>query len=231
MLVRPMIHEIQDLTVEIDVLRRQLDRLQLRLAMLERPADFLLSFALIYILLPSILLVAIHLLLTFVLDSAPVYLRIASIVIPVPFGFVLAVRKNFGFRGALAVGAAASVVSVWSMLAVTGRLDHIPVLPQSWFEWKETLEYGLSIVMAFGAGDLLGFVMYEALPRTLISSGKPSPAAYWMARIWGQHAEAAVLRRRARLLQDILRTAGPLLGFVATVSGSIYSGLKGFIGN
>jgi hypothetical protein len=85
--------------------------------------------------------------------------------------------------------------------------------------------------MAFGAGNLLGFVLYEALPRTLISGGKPSPAAYWMARAWGQHAGHEVLRRRARLLQDIFRTAGPLLGFVVTVGGSIYSGLKGFLAN
>jgi hypothetical protein len=226
-----MIHEIQELTVEIDFLRRQLNRVQLKLAMMDAPARFLLMFGLAYVLLPSALLIAVHILLTFVLDAPPLYLRVASIVIPLPFGFALAVRNNIGFRGALAVGVLTSLVSVWSMLAVTGQLDNVPVLPRSRLEWKETFEYGLSIAMAFGAGNLLGYVLYEALPRTLISSGKPSPAAYWMARAWGQHGGKEALRRRARLLQDILRTAGPLLGFVATVGGSLYSGLKGFFAN
>jgi hypothetical protein len=117
------------------------------------------------------------------------------------------------------------------MLAVTAHLDQVPVMPEGWVEWKETLEYGLSIAMAFGAGNLLGYVLHEALPRTLISSGTPSAAAYWLARVLGPHGGKEVMRRRARLLQDILRTAGPLLGLIATVSGSIYSGLKGFLTN
>ena len=52
-----------------------------------------------------------------------------------------------------------------------------------------------------------------------------------IARAWGQHVGNEALRRRARLLQDILRTAGPIVGFVATVSGSVYTGLKGFLVN
>jgi hypothetical protein len=183
------------------------------------------------VVLPSALLIGVHLLVTFMLDAPPIYLRIASILVPLPFGFALAVYRNMGFRGALAVGFAASFVSVWSMLTVTGILDQVPIMPANWIEWKETLEYGLSIAMAFGAGNLLGYILYETLPRTLISSGKPSPAAYWLARTWGQHAGNEALRRRARLLQNILRTVGPLLGFIATVGGSIYSGLKGFLAN
>jgi hypothetical protein len=230
-LVGPIIREIQELTVEIDSLQRELNRVQLKQVMTDAPARFLLIFALMYVVLPSALLVGAHLLVTFVLDALPIYLRIASILIPLPFGFALAVNTNIGFRGALAIGFVTSFVSVWSMLAVTGNLDHVPVMPANWIEWKETLEYGLSIAMAFGAGNLLGYVLYEALPRTLISSGKPSPAAYWLARACGQHAGKGVLRRRARLLQDILRTTGPLLGFIATAGGSIYSGLKGFLTN
>lgn len=180
---------------------------------------------------PSALLVAAHILATFVLDASPIYLRIASILIPLPFGFALAIKKNISFYGALVVGVAAAIVSVSGMLTVTGCLDQVPVMPTNWIEWKETLEYGLSIAMAFGAGNLLGYLLYEALPRTLISSGKPSPAAYWLAGTFGRHSGREALRRRARLLQDILRTAGPLLGFIATVGGSVYSGLKGFLAN
>ena len=118
------------------------------------------------------------------------------------------------------------------LLPFTERyLDGVAVLPSNWLEWKESLEYGMSIALAFGAGNMLAYLLFEVLPRAFTSSGKPSAAAYWIARAWGQHAGKEALRRRARLLQDILRTAGPIIGFVATVSGSIYTGLKGFLLN
>lgn len=230
-LVRPMIHAIQELTVEIDSLQRQLSRAQLKLAVIDNPRRYLRILVLWYLMLPSVLLVAAHLLVTFILDARPIDLRVISIFVPLAFGFALAVRRNIGFRGALAAGIVVSIVSVWSMLAVTAAIDHVPVTPANWRELKETLEYTFSIATAYGAGSLLGYLLHDALPRTLISSGKPTPAAYWLARACGRHAGNETLRRRARLLQDLFRTAGPLLGFIATVCGSIYSGLKIFISN
>jgi hypothetical protein len=85
--------------------------------------------------------------------------------------------------------------------------------------------------LAFGAGNILAYLLFEVLPHAFSSSGKPSAAAYWIARAWGQHVGKEALRRRARLLQHISRTAGPIIGFVATVSGSIYTGLNGFLVN
>jgi hypothetical protein len=178
-----------------------------------------------------VLLVTAHFLVMFRFDVSEIYLRIASVLIPLPFGFALAAVKHIGFRGALTFGIVAATLSVWSMLAVTGYLDQVPVLPSNWLEWKESIEYGMSIALAFGAGNIVAYLLFEVLPRAFTSSGKPSAAAYFIARTWGQHAGKEALRRRARLLQDILRTAGPIAGLVATVSGSIYTGLKGFLGN
>jgi hypothetical protein len=178
-----------------------------------------------------VLLVTAHFLVMFRFDVSEIYLRIASVLIPLPFGFALAAVKHIGFRGALTFGMIAATLSVWSMLAVTGYLDGVPVLPSNWLEWKESIEYGMSIALAFGAGNILAYLLFEILPRAFTSSGKPSAAAYFIARAWGQHVGKEALRRRARLLQDILRTAGPIAGLVATVSGSIYTGLKGFLVN
>ena len=230
-LVRPIIFEIQAMTIEIDALQRELNRVRIKLAAAEAPGRFLSVHALVYVVLPSVLLVTAHFLVSFRLDVSQIYLRVASVLIPLPFGFALAAVKHIGFRGALMFGIAAAALSVWSMLAVTGHLDDVPVLPSNWLEWKESLEYGMSIALAFGAGNMLAYLLFEVLPRAFTSSGKPSAAAYWIARAWGQHAGKEALRRRARLLQDILRTAGPIIGFVATVSGSIYTGLKGFLLN
>jgi hypothetical protein len=230
-LVRPVIFEIQAMTAEIDALQRELNRVRMRIAAAEAPGRFLLVHALAFIVLPSALLVAAHFLVMFRFDVSEIYLRIASVLIPLPFGFALASFRHIGFRGALAFGIAASALSVWSMLAVTGYLDSVPVLPSNWLEWKESIEYGISIALAFGAGNILAYLLFEVLPNAFTSTGKPSAAAYWIARAWGQHVGKEALRRRARLLQHISRTAGPIIGFVATVSGSIYTGLKGFLVN
>ena len=46
----------------------------------------------------------------------------------------------------------------------------------------------------------------------------------------GQHVGAEQLRRRARLIQDLMQTAGPLIGVAVTAIGSLYAGLKGILG-
>jgi hypothetical protein len=50
-----------------------------------------------------------------------------------------------------------------------------------------------------------------------------------VARFLGQHVGEGQLRRRARLIQDLIQTAGPLAGVAATAVGSI-AGLKGVVG-
>jgi hypothetical protein len=228
-LVRPVIFEIQDMIAELDALQRELSQARNRLAMIETPIRFLLEHALAFVVLPSILLVAAHNIVTFWLDISPIYLRIASVLIPLPFGFALAILKSIGFRGTIVVGAATAALSVSSMLAVTGHLDHVNVVPSNWREWREALEYGTSIVLAFGAGNILALLLFQILPRTFSSRGRPNATAYWMASLLGQHVGKEALRRRARHIQDIFRKIGPLIGFVATASGSVYAGLRGII--
>jgi hypothetical protein len=38
------------------------------------------------------------------------------------------------------------------------------------------------------------------------------------------------LKRRARRIQDLMKTAGPAMGLLTTAAGSIYAGLKGILG-
>ena len=228
-LVRPVIVEIQDMIAELDVLQRELGQVRNRLAMIETPMRFMLVHALAFVVLPSILLIAAHYLVTFGLDLTPIYLRIASVLIPLPFGFALAIGKNVGFRGATVIGVVVAALSVSSMLAVTGHLDNVNVVPSNWREWREALEYGTSIALAFGAGNILAVLLFQILPSTIASRGKPNAVAYRVARMLGQHVGHEALRRRARLLQEIVRAGLPLLGFLATASGSIYAGLRGII--
>src|SRR5271154_6125707 len=82
---RPVIFEIQAMTAEVDPLQRELDRVRIRLAAANAPGRFLLLHALVYIVLPTALLVTAHFLVTFKFDVSEIYLRIASVLIPLPF--------------------------------------------------------------------------------------------------------------------------------------------------
>jgi hypothetical protein len=74
-------------------------------------------------------------------------------------------------------------------------------------------------------------MIFQVLPRILSQGGKPNAAAFRIARLLGAHVGEEQLRRRARLIQDLLQTIGPLAGVVATAVGSVYAGLKGVIGS
>jgi hypothetical protein len=116
------------------------------------------------------------------------------------------------------------------MLTVTGIHDRVPILPQVWIEWREVIEYGASILLAFVSGNLLGVLIFQVMPGVLVQGGKPNALAFRVARLLGQHVGEEQLRRRARLIQNLIQTAGPLVGVAATALGSVYAGLKGILG-
>ena len=65
---------------------------------------------------------------------------------------------------------------------------------------------------------------------TMAQGGKPNVVAYQLAGLLGRHVGEDQMRRRARTIQHLMTTAGPLMGVVATAAGSVYAGLKGVIG-
>jgi hypothetical protein len=229
--VRPLVLEIQEMVIELDGLRRELDHVSAKLFRVQNPTRYFLIHALAYILIPAVLLVIAHVVVTILLNVSPLYLRIASVIIPLPFGLAIYAIQKVGFRGAMVVGVITSFVSVMGMLTVTGINDQVPILPDNWNDWREVMEYGSSIALAFGTGNILGLLIFQILPSTMAQGGKPNPAAFRMARMMGQHVGEEQLRRRARIIQDLMRTAGPLTGVAATAAGSIYAGLKGIMGS
>lgn len=102
------------------------------------------------ILLTAVLLAA-HWLIIGILDLNTWILRLVSILLPLPFGFLGSRRLPTTIGVALVV----AIVSVWGMLAITGTIDHVPILPQGAHDWIETGEYMISIALAYGTGHLL----------------------------------------------------------------------------
>ena len=228
--VRPMLLEIEEIVADLDKLRRDLDRVNVRLERYNNPLRYYATHAVLYVGIPSLLLVIAHVLVTITFNVSPVPLRIASIGIPLLFGFLAYPLHRVSALTALVLAFLAASVSILAMLTVTGVHDGVPILPTVWIEWREVFEYGASILLAFVSGNILSVVIFQIAPRVLTQGGKPNAFAFRVARLLGQHVGEEQLRRRARLIQDLMQTLGPLAGVAATGVGSIYAGLKGLLG-
>ena len=170
------------------------------------------------------LLVSAHVILLFVYDVKPLYLRIASILIPIPFGFALLVWHPNRFRISAIGGFAMAAVAVWLMLVTTGYVDSVPVMPQSVRDVREVAEYILSIGLAFLTGLLLGNLRY----RRLHLGPEPNRFAVFVAELFtaDTQGEIGVLRLASRI-QKALATLTPIGTWVA----SIYAGIKALLGD
>lgn len=229
--VRPVLLEIEDIVSEIEKLRHEFDYVSARLYRRRHPVRYFAIHSIAYILIPTVLLVAAHIIITIVLNVSPLYLRIASVLIPLPFGLAIHVIQKVGVRGAAVVGVLTALLSVLCMLTVTGVNDGVPILPGPWIEWREVLEYSASIALAFVTGNILAILILQVLANSMSQGDRPNPAAYRVARLLGPYAGEDQLRRRARIIQDLIKTAGPAMGILSTAAGSIYTGLKGMLGS
>ena len=171
-----------------------------------------------YVVLPVLLLVAIHYVLVIRLDAKLIWLRVASIVLPALFGFRFELawrpRRAMLFAIAFVVGVAAVLGMSW----VVHLVDGDAVLPASAVVWRETLEYVASIALAYVVGSLLCAALrplhsqrHSLVDRfaTMIALGEGGPA--------GKPLEARI-ERLVKLMK---------LGIsAATASAAIYTGLK-----
>jgi hypothetical protein len=107
----------------------------------------------------------------------------------------------------------------------------VPILPDTPREWREVIEYARSIVLAYVTVNLLALLILRLLPNAMAASGRPSATAVRLARMLGHHVGPEVMRQRARRIQELIKTIGPLAGLVATAGGSIYTGLKSVLGH
>ena len=113
-----------------------------------------------FLFLPLLILLMAHAVIIVVYDLKLIYLRLASILIPMPFAFFLFQKKKNPvfpwFLGSLVL----AFITVIGMSAITSLVDKTPVTPQSMIEWKEFIEYSLSITFSFLTGILLGTISF-----------------------------------------------------------------------
>ncbi|MEI7427520.1 MAG: hypothetical protein WCK68_05915 [Betaproteobacteria bacterium] len=177
--------------------------------------------AIIYILLPLAILLASHYLITIVYDTKMLYLRIISMLVPLPFGYFLfkSIRRQI-FPWVLSVFILA-VSAVIGMSWITSLIDHSPILPQSNFEWREMLEYAASISFSFLTGMLLGKITYSN--KHINKSTHIGPFTRFVLSLLGE--EKLSPEGIHELMKKINEYSGTIIA-LGTTALSIYTGLK-----
>jgi len=174
-----------------------------------------------FIFIPLALLLLAHVLITVIYDVNLLYLRVASMMLPLPFGFYLFKNRKrhlFAWFVATAGLAAASVVG---MSAITAWVDHTPVMPQTLVEWREFLEYAASIAFSFLTGMLIGGMAYHRTHRAQTHKETPFLSALVTGFAKG-NLSPADLQKTIKKLEDM----GGSLVAAGTTAMSIYTGLK-----
>ena len=183
------------------------------------------ALALLKTLLPAFaLLVAAHGVLLFVFDVKPLILRIATLLIPMPFGFLLASHFAGRFWKSAGAGFVVALAAVWAMLAVTATIDKVPVLPQDGRDLRETAEYVLGIGLAFAAGVMVG----EFLPAFKEKGSPPHRVMLLVARAVTPDEDGKLgIEKAGKKIDKLMKVAAP----AATVAASLYAGIKSFLGD
>ena len=177
-----------------------------------------------FFLIPLALLLLGHALITVVYDLPLLYLRLVSVALPMPFGFWLfRSRKRILLPWFIAAAGLASG-SVIGMSAITGWVDHTPVMPQNMLVWKEFIEYAASISFSFLTGMLLGGMAYR---RTHMRATK---AAHPLLRAVVAHlSEGKLSGESVQQLVSKLENLGGTAIAVGTTAMSVYTGLKSLL--
>jgi hypothetical protein len=99
-------------------------------------------------------LVIAHFFIIVTYDLSLVYLRLASIVFPLGFGYLMATSPHRSLAVDFVSALGIAVISILIMNFVMLEAFHIPILPQNAEDWREDIEYGTSIAFGFFAGVL-----------------------------------------------------------------------------
>lgn len=237
-LFKPMMAKIADLEEKLALVPSQ-ELYELKIAELEHLLDEQnqklekrsslqwISDIVLYLIIPLLLLLVAHWLVTVVYDTKMLYLRIISMVLPLPFAYTLfkkhAHKVMPWFIGVIFL----AITSVIGMSWITSLVDNSPVWPQNLFEWKEVLEYSASIAFSFLTGMLLGGVTYAAKQRArragLVNS------IMKVASLNFKDGGASL--KNIHGLMKALQEYGGTLVALGTTAVSIYTGLKGIVGS
>lgn len=181
---------------------------------------------LLYVVLPVLLLVALHYLLVVRLDARLIWLRVASIALPAVFAFRLEAVHQPRWLLLWPMAIVVAIASVLGMSVVVHLTDGDPIVPQGAVEWRETLEYIASILLAYLLGPLLCKALRPVKRHAVGARGLIEQIASAMAKARGGGKESPkTLEARVERMVKLMN-----LGIsAATAAGAIYTGLKAVV--
>ena len=159
-----------------------------------------------------------HALVLFVFDARIIYSLVAALVIPIASGFSMGIRirGNGAVNFALLGSVLASLLAVVALALPLWFSDRLPLLPQNAQEWREAVQFALTIFFGFATGIFLA-------QSARWGMGDPVPASNWVRKCFSpehldsQDAHAALHRAQARFAQ-----VGALLSVVAGVIAMLH---------
>jgi hypothetical protein len=145
-----------------------------------------------------------------------ILLRTVSILVPLMFGFLYEETPGRTLLVEFACGVLIAVAAIFTMAAVIGRLDHVPMLPTDRYEWREFIEYGTSIAFGF----FTGVIVRHAVIGMYLPADRPGRL---ISRIWRSFAQ-----RNGRIAGIDLKRFWPILRTAAAIGSGIVSITTGF---
>lgn len=233
---KPVLLKNAELEKQVEGLKQEVDHLKRRLSRFESDTEApspalgggmsgLPVYLLAFIVLPVALLLLAHYLMVIRFDVNVLYLRLVSMALPLPFGFMLFWKMRQSIGPVLAVGAIVGLAAVLGMLAIVGVIDHVPIIPRDGREWQEALEYALSIALAIVTGYMIARIVVRYMSTSPRSSGIANAVAREIASFMGPAASDKKLSERIAAIEQFLNS----IITVATTVGSIYAGVKGVL--
>lgn len=185
------------------------------------------AYILFYLVVPLLLLLFAHWLIVVAYDAKMIYLRITSMIVPLPFAYLLFKGHQHKLLPWFMGAAFLSIASVIGMSWITSSVDHSPVLPQTLFEWKEVIEYAASIAFSFLTGMLLGRVAYASKQRFR----RASMISPFMKALATGLGDGKLTPNNVFTIMKKLQEYGGMIVALGTTAISIYTGLKGIVGS
>jgi hypothetical protein len=176
--------------------------------------------------LPLCILLISHALITIVYDFDLIYLRVISILVPLPFAYYLFQKKKRLILPWIAGTILLACSAVIGMSAITAYVDHTPIMPKNPIEWKEFLEYSASISFSFFTGMLLGTLAFMKRMRTYRQQANNA----WIQAIVNGLADGKLSPEALQKIMHKVNEFGGTAVALGTTAISIYTGLKGVLG-
>lgn len=171
------------------------------------------------LLLPLILLMTAHVLITQIWDTKDWVLYAASVAIPILPAYRLTRLHRLPLLKMAAFGFGMAIVAVLGMTGITAFMDHVSWFPTSAREWKELANYSISIALAFVGGGMAGDAMHGR------------EIAKELARAESLHRMAGKLLDAEKMSEAMTRidTLGKSAMALAATSASFYAGLGQYL--